>query len=121
MILLCATLNSMKRSIIFSLFIFAFFNRNGCSAFYWTGRSGLHSNRYSTHVLRNSQLLAMNKKGPAELVDSLDSKASLIPIDLNEELKTSFMSYAMSTILSRALPDVVCVSSSLLNIYCVSF
>eukprot|EP01036_Dinobryon_divergens_P036428 gene36428-47432_t len=48
----------------------------------------------------------MNKKGPVESVDSLDSKALLLPIDLNEELKTSFMSYAMSTILSRALPDV---------------
>jgi DNA gyrase/topoisomerase IV subunit A len=51
----------------------------------------------------------MNKKGPSESVDSLDSKALLLPIDLNEELKTSFMSYAMSTILSRALPDVVCM------------
>ena len=29
----------------------------------------------------------------------------IVPIDLNEEMKTSFMSYAMSTILSRALPD----------------
>lgn len=29
----------------------------------------------------------------------------VVSIDLNEELKTSFMSYAMSTILSRALPD----------------
>ena len=29
----------------------------------------------------------------------------IVIVDLNEELKTSFMSYAMSTILSRALPD----------------
>ena len=29
----------------------------------------------------------------------------IVKCDLNEELKTSFMSYAMSTILSRALPD----------------
>lgn len=30
----------------------------------------------------------------------------VFPIDLNSELKTSFMSYAMSTILGRALPDL---------------
>jgi DNA gyrase subunit A len=29
----------------------------------------------------------------------------VVPIELSDELKTSFMSYAMSTILSRALPD----------------
>jgi DNA gyrase subunit A len=29
----------------------------------------------------------------------------IMPIELSDELKTSFMSYAMSTILSRALPD----------------
>ena len=31
----------------------------------------------------------------------------ILHIELNDELKTSFMSYAMSTILSRALPDAV--------------
>jgi DNA gyrase/topoisomerase IV subunit A len=37
---------------------------------------------------------------------SLGEKA-LLHVELNEELKTAFMSYAMSTILSRALPDAV--------------
>ena len=36
-----------------------------------------------------------------------DPSKLLVPIDLNYELKTSFMAYAMSTILSRALPDAV--------------
>ena len=52
-------------------------------------------------------------------MDSLVDKDSLAPlgvggqiidpnimsVDLNDELKTAFMSYAMSTILGRALPD----------------
>lgn len=30
---------------------------------------------------------------------------NILSVDLNDELKTAFMSYAMSTILGRALPD----------------
>lgn len=33
------------------------------------------------------------------------NETALVSVDLNEELKTSFMSYAFSTILGRALPD----------------
>ena len=29
-----------------------------------------------------------------------------VPIDISDELRTSFMDYAMSVIISRALPDV---------------
>jgi DNA gyrase subunit A len=35
-----------------------------------------------------------------------NTNVNILPIELNDELKTSFMSYAMSTILGRALPDV---------------
>lgn len=35
-----------------------------------------------------------------------DKKTSLIPLSIEKELKTSFLDYAMSVIVSRALPDV---------------
>lgn len=33
------------------------------------------------------------------------ANAKIVPVELNDELKSSFMSYAVSTILGRALPD----------------
>ena len=36
---------------------------------------------------------------------SVEAGGKVIPLELNDELKSSFMSYAMSTILGRALPD----------------
>ena len=36
---------------------------------------------------------------------SLGQEGNILPLELNDELKSSFMSYAMSTILGRALPD----------------
>jgi DNA gyrase subunit A len=36
---------------------------------------------------------------------SVTANARIIPVELNDELKSSFMSYAVSTILGRALPD----------------
>lgn len=50
------------------------------------------------------QLLASETEGVLVEVHVPDDPR-VVSIDLNEELKTSFMSYAMSTILSRALPD----------------
>ena len=35
-----------------------------------------------------------------------DIKDRLLPADLESELKTSFISYAMAVIINRALPDV---------------
>ena len=35
-----------------------------------------------------------------------DIQDRLIPIDLEHEMKTSFISYAMAVIINRALPDV---------------
>ena len=50
------------------------------------------------------RLFAADKEGVLAEVRVPDDPR-VVSIDLNEELKTSFMSYAMSTILSRALPD----------------
>ena len=90
------------RNFIFSILIVVFFCEHRRDAFQLTRFS---RNQFSMNVIRARQL-AMNKNEP-------DSKTSLVPVDLNEELKTSFMSYAMSTILSRALPDVVCVNNNI--------
>ena len=35
-----------------------------------------------------------------------DSENRIIKVDLEEEMKTSYIDYAMSVIVSRALPDV---------------
>ena len=40
---------------------------------------------------------------PSQPVPAVDSK--IVNVELNDELKTSFLSYAVSTILGRALPD----------------
>jgi hypothetical protein len=54
--------------------------------------------KFSNHVKldRNSNL---------ETEIPLADSDRVVPIELNDELKSSFMAYAMSTILSRALPD----------------
>jgi DNA gyrase subunit A len=36
----------------------------------------------------------------------LPTEGSVLPIDINEEVKKSYMDYAMSVIIGRALPDV---------------
>ena len=38
--------------------------------------------------------------------ENINNAGRLKPRDIEEELKTSFISYAMSVITSRALPDV---------------
>ena len=35
-----------------------------------------------------------------------DSIDRIIPVDIEEEMKTSYIDYSMSVIVSRALPDV---------------
>jgi DNA gyrase subunit A len=36
----------------------------------------------------------------------MDNRDKIIPVNIHEEVKTSFLDYAMSVIISRALPDV---------------
>jgi DNA gyrase subunit A len=36
----------------------------------------------------------------------LGSQERIIPIDIQEEMQTSYLDYSMSVIISRALPDV---------------
>ena len=40
-----------------------------------------------------------------ETIEDMELPAGVERLELNDELKASFMSYAMSTILGRALPD----------------
>ncbi len=41
-----------------------------------------------------------------EEIERLDDSQGIVEVDLNNEMKTSFLSYAMSVIVSRALPDI---------------
>ena len=73
---------------------------------------GFRLNRASTvtfknsHILQQSQIrLKLAEKDTSLVEVQVPDDPRVVAIDLNEELKTSFMSYAMSTILSRALPD----------------
>ena len=60
----------------------------------------------NSHFLRQSQFrLKSGEKDTSVAEVQVPDDPRVVAIDLNEELKTSFMSYAMSTILSRALPD----------------
>ena len=36
----------------------------------------------------------------------MDQNLNILPVNIEEELKTSFLDYSMSVIVSRALPDV---------------
>ena len=42
----------------------------------------------------------------AEIPDSSDRSSRIIPINIEEEMKSSYIDYSMSVIVSRALPDV---------------
>ena len=48
------------------------------------------------------------KKIPEEAIELEDDmpKAKLINVDIEKEMKKSFLDYSMSVIVSRALPDV---------------
>ena len=39
--------------------------------------------------------------------ENFDDSKNIEPIDIEKEMKDSFLDYAMSVIVSRALPDVV--------------
>ena len=47
----------------------------------------------------------MATEPPAELTGPTDS-SDIAPISIVDEMKTSYLDYAMSVIVSRALPDV---------------
>lgn len=60
----------------------------------------------NSHILHQSQFRLKSGEKDTSLAEvQVPDDPRVVAIDLNEELKTSFMSYAMSTILSRALPD----------------
>jgi len=39
-------------------------------------------------------------------IDDLNEHSDIVPISIVDEMKTSYLDYAMSVIVSRALPDV---------------
>ena len=41
-----------------------------------------------------------------ETNNELPPAAQILPVDIEEEMKTSYLDYAMSVIIGRALPDV---------------
>lgn len=47
-----------------------------------------------------------NKKQPDKEPEKLPDKFSVIPVEIMKEMRTSYLDYAMSVIVSRALPDV---------------
>ncbi len=48
----------------------------------------------------------MSKKHEDKLDESIFENQKIIPVQMGKEVKTSFINYAMSVIMSRALPDV---------------
>ena len=48
--------------------------------------------------------MANENKNPSELFDV--SKLNIIPVEIEKEMRRSYISYAMSVIVGRALPDV---------------
>ncbi len=48
----------------------------------------------------------MAKKTPAQVPQEITPRANVVPIDITREMKDSYISYAMSVITARALPDV---------------
>jgi DNA gyrase/topoisomerase IV subunit A len=71
-----------------------------------TTRAFLNLPRSLSRFMISSQSSKSAKKKVSNVLPRISASASGIQnIELNDELKNSFMSYAMSTILSRALPD----------------
>ena len=69
--------------------------------------------------MNNNDNKQLNNEAPVEEIKEDAENVEVVPeeqvgiikeVDLNREMKTSFLSYAMSVIVSRALPDVRAVS-----------
>lgn len=78
-----------------------------CYAYHFLSRGLL-----SSHRIQKLPFTSKQQRTPPSLLHETSpfskgfiNETALISIDLNEELKTSFMAYAFSTILGRALPD----------------
>ena len=65
--------------------------------------------------MNNDDNKQLNNEAPVEEIKEDAENVEVVPeeqvgiikeVDLNREMKTSFLSYAMSVIVSRALPDV---------------
>jgi len=50
--------------------------------------------------------LLLRKKGLKKLKDSMTENDKIIPINIEDEMKSAYIDYSMSVIVSRALPDV---------------
>ncbi len=59
---------------------------------------------FRPNFMENSAIRLSSSTGEA-IHEPLLKDPSIVGVELNDELKTSFMSYAVSTILGRALPD----------------
>jgi DNA gyrase subunit A len=68
----------------------------------WSWRYGFRSIRNTVSPLKR-KISILSAQVVPNTVNGF--RENVIPSDLNTELKSSFMSYAMSTILGRALPD----------------
>jgi DNA gyrase/topoisomerase IV subunit A len=69
----------------------------------WSWRYGFRSIRNTVSPLKRKKISILSAQVVPSTVNGF--RENVIPSDLNTELKSSFMSYAMSTILGRALPD----------------
>lgn len=70
--------------------------------------SNLQSREVRTQGLRSASRLGMSDEGDGNeevSIGDMELPQGVERLELNDELKASFMSYAMSTILGRALPD----------------
>lgn len=84
------------------------FNLRSQSSMKWRkGNINLGRREMRTQDLRGVSKLSMSNEGEQndETIEDMELPAGVERLELNDELKASFMSYAMSTILGRALPD----------------
>lgn len=78
-------------------------------AFQFTHRNALNQPRshYFPSKLSNNQRGRVQTQLHADVLDKTEPfDPNMLTVELNDELKSAFMSYAMSTILGRALPDI---------------
>ena len=75
------------------------------SAFKHVSSRFVYNHRLITPIINLRSLKSLKNSGQTGKSFSFAQNPNLQDVELNDELKSSFMSYSMSTILARALPD----------------
>lgn len=75
------------------------------SAFRRVAPRFVYTDRFIVPIVSFRGLKTIKNTGRIEKSFMASQNSNLQDVELNDELKSSFMSYSMSTILSRALPD----------------